>query len=90
VVGGILVAAAAILATVVMIQARSLGPSGVLPCHGAGKAEAALQSTGPDLSKAEVDATALHASSYSRTAAKPEVIPAASANDLVEALAFFL
>jgi hypothetical protein len=90
VVGGILVAAAAIVATVAMIKARSLGPSGVLPRHGAGKAEAALGSTVPDISKGEVDATALHASSYSRTAAKPEVIPAASASDLVEPLAFFL
>jgi hypothetical protein len=88
VVGGILVAGAAVLAAVVVVKARSLGP--MLPRHGAGKAEAALESTVARTAKADADTAIPQSSSYSRTAAAPEIVPVASARDLVEPLAFFL
>jgi hypothetical protein len=88
VVGGILVAAAAVLAAVVVVKAKSLGP--MRPRHGAGKAEAALESTVARTTEADADRTIPQSSGYSRTAAAPEVIPVASARDLVEPLAFFL
>ena len=83
VVGGILLAVTAILAAVAVVKARSIGPM-----HRVGKAAEVLDSTAPRVSTADVDAQ--RPSGYSRTAAAPEIIPAASASDLIEPLAFFL
>jgi predicted Zn-dependent protease len=83
VVGGILFAVTALLAAVAVIKARTIGPF-----HRVGKAEEALESTVPRVSKP--DAGAQRPSAYTQAAAAPEIIPAASARDLIEPLAFFL
>ncbi len=86
-VGGILVTTAAILAAVVVVKAKSLGP--VLHGHDPGTPEAASESTVARTSKANEDMTISQSSGSSRRAAAPEVIPA-SARDLIEPFAFFL